>query len=806
MTRASTYVSTSRGVLRQVLAALCGAAALLPLAAVAAPAEMLQLQGRLTSAAGTAVPDGDYALTLRFYAAKADAEGDALEVSIDPAVAVAKGAFTLNIGSKLKLNPAPFREGKVNWVGIQVGSDPELPRLQLNQVPYAMRAAIAGDLECSGCVGVADLAPAVLAPYAKTDDLKPYAKSEDLQAYAKSADLKKVATSGSYGDLSGKPTLPELKTCPSGQVLVGHQADGTIQCATDKDTIVKYDGADFALTNQACASGSIVAGFDAAGKVVCVADKDTDTNYDGGDFALSGQACPPGQHVAAITANGKITCVADKDTDTKYDGGDFAVSNQACPSGQYVSGVTANGKVTCAADKDTDTTYSGANFATSGQACASGQVVTGLDANGKVTCAADKDTDTTYSGANFATSGQACASGQVVTGLDANGKVTCAADKDTTYSGANFATSGQACPSGQVVTGLDANGKVTCAADKDTTYSGTNFATSGQNCSIGQVVTGLDASGKVVCAADKDTNNTYNGTHFAVSNQGCPPNQVVVGLDSSGKVSCAADKDTNTTYSGANFATSGQACPAGQVVTGVNASGAVTCATDKDTDTNTTYSGANFAVSNQGCSAGQIVTGINSSGGVTCAAEKSGIVFTRWGRGSCPTGSTLVYAGYQAGHSHDQGGSGANQLCLSNDPKWLNFSDGNHNGALVYGTEYEMGGYGLAGVSPFNGLHDYSAPCAVCLDTRFTTQLMIPGTYTCPSGWTNMYYGYLMSEHFTHASTEYVCVDYQAEKIGSVANHNGNLLYPTEIECGSLQCASTGYVQDRELTCTVCAR
>ncbi len=43
-----------------------------------------------------------------------------------------------------------------------------------------------------------------------------------------------------------------------------------------------------------------------------------------------------------------------------------------------------------------------------------------------------------------------------------------------------------------------------------------------------------------------------------------------------------------------------------------------------------------------------------------------------------------------------------------------------------------------------------------------------------------------------------------ASKIGTNANQNGNLLYPTEAECGSLPCGP--YVQDRELTCVVCAR
>jgi hypothetical protein len=240
------------------------------------------------------------------------------------------------------------------------------------------------------------------------------------------------------------------------------------------------------------------------------------------------------------------------------------------------------------------------------------------------------------------------------------------------------------------------------------------------------------------------------------------------------------------------------------VVTGINSSGGVTCATDKDTDTNTTYSGANFATSNQACPAGQIVTGVNSSGGVTCATEKAGIVYTRWGRSDCPSGSSLVYSGYHAGKAHDHGGGGTNNLCLTASPTWLNYNDANHNGALVYGTEYEMSGYGLVGVSPFNGHHDYQAPCAVCLTTAYATQMMVPGTYQCPSGWSSLYYGYLMSTHYTQGASEFTCIDVNATHFGTNASQNGNLLYPTEAECGSLPCGP--YVQDRELTCAVCAR
>ena len=56
------------------------------------------------------------------------------------------------------------------------------------------------------------------------------------------------------------------------------------------------------------------------------------------------------------------------------------------------------------------------------------------------------------------------------------------------------------------------------------------------------------------------------------------------------------------------------------------------------------------------------------------------------------------------------------------------------------------------------------------------------------------------------AAAEMVCVDRDAIAIpgGTGGDQNGNLWYPTEAECGALPCAAGQYVQDREITCSVC--
>jgi hypothetical protein len=57
---------------------------------------------------------------------------------------------------------------------------------------------------------------------------------------------------------------------------------------------------------------------------------------------------------------------------------------------------------------------------------------------------------------------------------------------------------------------------------------------------------------------------------------------------------------------------------------------------------------------------------------------------------------------------------------------------------------------------------------------------------------------------YDFSSKQVVCVDREAEAVGSASNADGNLWLLTEAECGSLPCGP--YVQDREVTCSVCSR
>jgi len=165
------------------LAMLCAAGLALPTAALAEPQETIGLQGRLVAPTGAPVPDGDYGITVNFYKNKTDEKP--LYTDVKPGVKVVNGLFSVQVGSVTPLNVQAFKSGDVAWVGVQVGSEPELPRSPVQYIPYAFRAQVATALQCTGCITAEHLAAEVLKPFAK------------------GADLAAVATSGLYKDLKG---------------------------------------------------------------------------------------------------------------------------------------------------------------------------------------------------------------------------------------------------------------------------------------------------------------------------------------------------------------------------------------------------------------------------------------------------------------------------------------------------------------------------------------------------------------------------------------------------------------------------
>ena len=177
-----------------------------------------------------------------------------------------------------------------------------------------------------------------------------------------------------------------------------------------------------------------------------------------------------------------------------------------------------------------------------------------------------------------------------------------------------------------------------------------------------------------------------------------------------------------------------------------------------------------------------------------------GLVYVRWGHDSCPsTGAQLVYTGRAAGPHYTSKGGGTNPQCLPLDPNFLKTVSGTQSYSLIHGAEYDYTDPLVA------NSHNGDVPCAVCYVPTRTTLYMLPAKYTCPTGWTTEYYGYLMSAHKTHYRQQYSCVDSALKStIGSFANHNGYLFYSVEGVCGALPCPP--YEETKELSCAVCTK
>ncbi len=234
-------------------------------AAAAVPTQV-GVEGVLLSSGSGPAADGNYTLAFALYTSETG--GNALWSESGVTVAVKGGQFTYTLGAKTPLTAAIANQANT-WLGIQVGTDPELPRKPIAATPFALRAAVADGLECSGCLKAGHLDAGVLQPYAKSSDLSAYAKlsdlgglakTSDLSSYAKTADLAdyvkatslakvagtgsfndlkdlpalaKVATTGSYEDLDKKPILPALgSACGTNLVMKGIKADGSYDCTS----------------------------------------------------------------------------------------------------------------------------------------------------------------------------------------------------------------------------------------------------------------------------------------------------------------------------------------------------------------------------------------------------------------------------------------------------------------------------------------------------------------------------------------------------------------------------------------------
>ena len=137
-------------------------------------------------------------------------------------------------------------------------------------------------------------------------------------------------------------------------------------------------------------------------------------------------------------------------------------------------------------------------------------------------------------------------------------------------------------------------------------------------------------------------------------------------------------------------------------------------------------------------------------------------------------------------------GSGTNILCLALTPEFDNFAPmlSSHLVGARYLTRSLK--------------HYFTVYCAVCRAPKSTT-IMIPGSLTCPPGWTTQYSGHLAAEYKTYGATEYVCLEEPTDS-GPESNSSPHtaFLFVVVYRCGELPCPP--YREGKVVTCVVCSK
>jgi hypothetical protein len=187
----------------------------------------------------------------------------------------------------------------------------------------------------------------------------------------------------------------------------------------------------------------------------------------------------------------------------------------------------------------------------------------------------------------------------------------------------------------------------------------------------------------------------------------------------------------------------------------------------------------------------------------------TGVTYIRWGKTVCNGDATILYEGYAAGSQADSNeavGGGAELICIHKFPQWINVQPDLQGQSTLVGVQYNITGL------PFRTTNDSTRsllgndmPCSVCHVQSRSNQIMIPGRRTCPVGWRQEYWGYLVSTHFSSSKGSYTCLDESPEVIrGGIRTGRAHLVVPVESQCDALRCPP--YVSGNEITCVVCSK
>ena len=210
---------------------------------------------------------------------------------------------------------------------------------------------------------------------------------------------------------------------------------------------------------------------------------------------------------------------------------------------------------------------------------------------------------------------------------------------------------------------------------------------------------------------------------------------------------------------------------------------------------------------------------------------QAGATYTRWGKKSCPSTSSIIYSGQMASPDLLSAGGGSNYLCLPTQPSYHTNSIEANQCSYISRVWYSLESVRQQ-TREQTALRYHTVPCTVCETEKQLTSLMIPAMSQCPnSDWTLEYSGYLMSSptHY-HPSdpyhkpgsprnknfrTNYACVDENYESYDNIASSaksfSGSPLYFVQAECrqtsgsGSLlRCPP--FSTKKALACVVCSK
>jgi hypothetical protein len=255
--------------LRAAVVASAIAAAFIAAPAFAATPSTSMIDGVLTSSGGSAAADGDYDVTFSLYEASSGGTAAWAETA---KVKVTGGRFSYALGSVTPINVAAATALKAHWLGLKVGTDPELARQSLHASLFASVATQALSLSCDGCVGSNQLSNGGVAAakvgfnYAGSSTKGGPASDVECTSCVNVSDMKfdgdvdlvgnsikaknatfsgTVAAAEFVGDgskLTGIKT-PSGECSKTGEVVKGINADGSLKCVAALDpTALPKDG------------------------------------------------------------------------------------------------------------------------------------------------------------------------------------------------------------------------------------------------------------------------------------------------------------------------------------------------------------------------------------------------------------------------------------------------------------------------------------------------------------------------------------------------------------------------------------